>query len=86
MQKATGFSSEFRRVSLGKPAFDEHSKPKVLAADDVTLVEHFAFMEGVLRVHTGAVLPEAFLDWLGTPGLAELDRLSGATTLEFAQK
>lgn len=86
LQKAIDYNSEFRRVALGKPAFDEHSKLKVVAADDVTLVEHFAFMEGVLRVLTGNVSPEAFLEWLATPGLAELDRLSGATTLEIAQQ
>lgn len=86
LQKALDFNHEFRRVTLGKPGFDEHSKSKVAAAANVTLIEHSVFMEGVLRVLTGVISPEAFLDWLGAPGLAELDRLAGTTTLEIAQQ
>ena len=85
LQKAIDFDKTFRRVTLGKPGFDEHSKDKVQASIDVTLVEHSVFMEGVLRVLAGAITPDAFLDWLSTPGLAELDRLSGAQTMEIAQ-
>lgn len=86
LQKSLDFNHEFRRVTLGKPGFDEHSKNKVAAAADVTLIEHSIFMEGVLRVLTGVISPEVFLDWLGAPGLAELDRLAGTTTLEIAQQ
>jgi helicase len=85
IQKALDFDKGFRRVTLGKPAFDEHSKMKVQASSDVTLVEHTVFMEGVLRVMAGVISPEAFMDWLGIPGLSELDRLSGAQTMEIAQ-
>ena len=53
LQKAVDFEKSFRRVTLGKPAFDEHSKKKVQGASDVALVEHSVFMEGVLRVLAG---------------------------------
>jgi helicase len=86
LQKAVDFDKSFRRVSLGKPAFDEHSKMKVQAASDVALIEHSVFMEGVLRVLAGAISPEEFLDWLGTPGLVELGRLGGSQTIEIAQQ
>jgi helicase len=69
-----------RRVSLGKPAFDEHSKSKAQASQDITLIEHHVFMEGLLRVHEGSVTPADFLKWLGTPGISEIDRLSGKAT------
>lgn len=85
LQKAVDFAPGFRRVTLGKPTFDEHSKKKVQAARDVTLVEHTAFVEGVLRVLAGAVSPEAFMDWLSAPGLAEVGRLGGAQTTEIAR-
>lgn len=86
LQKAVDFDNSFRRVTLGKPAFDEHSKKKVQAASDISLIEHTVFMEGALRVLAGAVSPQEFLDWLGTPGLVEVDRLGGAQTLEIAKQ
>jgi helicase len=86
LQKAVDFDGSFHRVSLGKPAFDEHSKKKVQAATGVTLVEHAVFMEGILRVLTGSVSPDEFLDWLSAPGLAEIDRLGGERTTEILQR
>lgn len=86
LQKALDFDKAFKRVTLGKPAFDEHSKKKVQAASDVALIEHTIFMEGVLRLMAGAISPEEFLDWLGTPGLVELDRLGGSQTIEIARQ
>lgn len=86
IQKAIDFDKSFKRVTLGKPMFDEHSKKKVHAASDVSLVEDAVFMEGVLRVLAGAISPEEFLDWLGTPGLVELDRLNGSHTIEIARQ
>lgn len=80
LQKAADFDDKMRRVTLGKPAFDEHSKLKARASTNITLVEHPIFMEGVLRVHTGSITPIEFLQWLGTPGVTELDRLSGKAT------
>lgn len=80
MQKAADFDREMRRVTLGKPQFDETSKKKAAAAHDITLVEHSVFMEGLLRVHVGSLTPSEFLDWLGTAGLAELERLGGTPT------
>lgn len=80
LQKAADFDRSMKRVSLGKPAFDEHSKSKAQAAHDITLVEHHVFMEGLLRVHTGSVTPMEFLKWLGTPGISEIDRLNGKAT------
>lgn len=80
LQKATDFDSRIRRVTLGKPGFDEHSKMKAQASPEITLVEHSIFMEGILRVHTGKTTPIDFLKWLGTPGVTELDRLSGKAT------
>ena len=69
-----------RRVTLGKPAFDETSKKKAAASKDITLVEHSVFMEGLLRVHGGTLTAAEFLSWLGTPGVAELERLGGTPT------
>lgn len=86
LQKAVDFEKTFQRVTLGKPAFDEHSKTKVQAASDITLVEHSVFLEGILRVLAGAIEPEAFLEWLCTPGFAELDRLPGSQTTEIARQ
>lgn len=86
LQKAVDFDNSFHKVTLGKPAFDEHSKKKVQAAKDITLVEHAAFMEGVLRVLSGSVSPEEFLSWLSCPGLAEIDRLGGERTIDIVQR
>ena len=83
LQKAVDFDEKMHRVTLGKPAFDEHSKKKVQAATNLSLAEHSMFIEGVLRVLTGSVSPEAFFDWLCEPGLAEIDRLSGASSMEL---
>ena len=80
LQKAADFEPKIRRVTLGKPVFDEVSKRKVAAASDITLVEHAAFVEGLLRVHSGSLRPEEFLDWLTRPGLADVERLGGRPT------
>lgn len=80
LQKAADFEDEMRRVTLGKPSFDEHSKVKALAASAITLVEHPIFMEGLLRVHAGAIKPREFLTWLSEPGVAELEQLAGRST------
>ena len=80
MQKAADFSPEMRRVTLGKPAFDETSKKKAAASYDITLVEHNTFMEGLLRVHSGTLEAMEFLQWLATPGVADLERLGGIPT------
>ncbi|PLZ00059.1 hypothetical protein CY652_22975 [Burkholderia sp. WAC0059] len=69
-----------RRVTLGKPAFDETSKKKAAASKDITLVEHSVFIEGLLRVHSGTLSAADFLSWLGSPGVAELERLGGSPT------
>ena len=69
-----------RRVTLGKPTFDETSKKKAAASEDLTLVEHSIFLEGLLRVHAGTLQPADFLKWLGAPGVAEIERLGGTPT------
>ena len=80
LQKAADFDLKTRRITLGKPAFDETSKSKVAAANDITLIEHSVFIEGLLRVHGGSLAPEQFIDWLTTPGLADIERLGGRKT------
>lgn len=80
MQKAADFDSAMRRVTLGKPAFDETSKKKAAASKDITLIEHSVFMEGLLRVHGGSLSAADFMTWLGNPGVAELERLGGSPT------
>ena len=80
MQKAADFDPAMRRVTLGKPAFDETSKKKAAASKDITLVEHSVFMEGLLRVHSGTLSAADFMTWLSTPGVAELERLGGSPT------
>lgn len=80
LQKGADFDSAMRRVTLGKPHFDETSKRKAAASQDITLVEHAVFMEGLLRVHNGTLAPDKFLSWLGTPGVAEIERLDGSPT------
>lgn len=80
VQKAADFDRAMRRVTLGKPAFDETSKKKAAAAKDVTLVEHSVFMEGLLRVHSGTLAPTHFMSWLRSPGVAELERLGRSPT------
>ena len=80
LQKAADFEPNIRRVTLGKPVFDEVSKRKVAAASDIALVENAAFVEGLLRVHSGSLRPEEFLEWLTRPGLADVERLGGRPT------
>lgn len=80
VQKAADFDPAMRRVTLGKPAFDETSKKKAAASPDITLVEHSVFLEGLLRVHGGTLSAADFLTWLGSPGVAELERLGGSPT------
>jgi helicase len=80
IQKAADFDPAMRRVTLGKPAFDETSKKKAAASKDITLVEHSVFMEGLLRVHGGTLSAAEFMTWLGSPGVAEFERLGGSPT------
>ncbi len=80
LQKSADYASSMRRVTLGKPAFDETAKKKAGAAVDITLVEHSCFVEGMLRVHSGRLDPSEFLSWLATPGVSEIDRLGGTPT------
>jgi len=80
LQKAADFAPRMRRVTLGKPAFDEHSKLKAQASPDITLVEHAIFMEGILRLHAGEIKPIEFLKWISEPGITEMDRLIGKPT------
>ncbi len=82
LQKSADFDANMRRVTLGKPAFDETSKKKVAGSHDIALVEHSVFVEGVLRVLTGTITAENFLVWLSAPGLAELDRIGGTPTFK----
>lgn len=79
-QKAADFDPAMRRVTLGKPAFDETSKKKAAASKDITLIEHSIFMEGLLRVHAGTLPAADFMTWLSSPGVAELERLGGSPT------
>lgn len=80
IQKAADFDRTMRRVTLGKPVFDETSKKKASASHDITLAEHNVFIEGLLRVHAGSLEPLAFLEWLAEPGVAEIERLGGRPT------
>lgn len=80
LQKAADFDPRMRRVTLGKPQFDETSKKKAAASHDITLVEHAPFVEGLLRVHAGTLPPSEFFNWISTPGVAELERLGGTPT------
>ena len=81
MQKASDYSHDIVRVTLGKPKFDATSKTKVAASHGITLVEHDVFMEAVFRVLTKEVTPEEFLDWLTKPGEAEFKRIPGKPTI-----
>lgn len=82
LQKAVDFDDSMRRVTLGKPDFDEHSKGKAAAATTITLIQHRVFMEGMMRVLTGRLSPEQFVDWLAAPGVTELSRLPGTPTYQ----
>ncbi len=80
MQKSSDFERTMHRVTLGKPTFDETSKKKAAASHDITLVDHSAFVEGLLRVHSGTLSPAEFLSWLAVPGVSEIERLGGLPT------
>jgi helicase len=80
MQKAADFDKTMKRITLGKPVFDESSKKKAAAAYDITLVEHSDFLEGLLRVHAGTLEPCEFINWLSMPGLSDIERLGGTPT------
>ncbi len=80
IQKAADFDKVMRRVTLGKPAFNETSKKKASASPDITLVEHSAFLEGLLRVLADGLAHEDFLNWLSEPGVADINRLGGKPT------
>ena len=80
VQKSADFDRSMSRVTLGKPRFDETSKKKAAASQDITLVEHDLFIEGVLRVLGGSLSPTDFLAWLAEPGVAEIERLTGKPT------
>lgn len=86
LQKAVDFAPAMHRVTLGKPAFDEHSKTKAQAAPSISLVEHDAFMEGLLRVHAKEISAAAFLTWISAPGVAELDRLDGRPSYQIVRE
>jgi helicase len=77
LQKAVDFDKSMRRVTIGKPDFDEHSKSKAQASSEVTLVQHSSFVEVLLRLHAGTLKPEQVFSWLATPGVAEPQRLPG---------
>ncbi|HOI75917.1 MAG TPA: DEAD/DEAH box helicase [Syntrophales bacterium] len=84
LQKAADFQKDIKRVTLGKPTFDETSKIKAQGALDITLIEHSTFIEGLLRVLAGVTDPREFLEWLATPGIAEIARLDGQSTYEIS--
>ena len=79
-QKAADFSNEMHRITLGKPRFDETSKSKAMASHSITLVEHFVFLEAVLRVLDKRIEPGAFHSWITQPGIAEIERIPGNPT------
>lgn len=82
LQKAADYDPSYRRVTLGKPQFDETCKKKVAGAHEITLIEHTVFLEGVLRVLLGSISAESFLEWLAQPGLSDLRRLGGKPTYQ----
>lgn len=80
IQKATDFSPMMKRITLGKPAFDETSKRKAASSADLTLVENGVFVEAVLRLLQQSLSAEEFMAWITTPGVAEIERLPGEMT------
>ncbi|MCR3937502.1 DEAD/DEAH box helicase [Aeromonas caviae] len=82
LQKAADFDPNYKRVTLGKPHFDETCKKKVAGAHDITLIEHTVFIEAFLRVVLGSISAEDFVEWLGQPGLSDLNRLGGKPTYQ----
>ncbi len=79
-QKASDFDPTMKRITLGKPDFDEHSKRKAAASPSITLVQHGVFMEGLMRVLTGRLSAADFVAWLAEPGVTDLSRLPGTPT------
>ncbi|MEQ1754685.1 MAG: DEAD/DEAH box helicase [Micropepsaceae bacterium] len=86
LQKSIDYDSSMPRVTLGKPSFDEHSKKKAQAAKDISLIEHAAFMEGILRLHAKEISTTEFVNWLSAPGVAELDRLGGRPIYQIVRE
>lgn len=80
LQKSSDFDPKMRRITLGKPAFDEHSKIKAQGSPGITLVEHRTFLEALLRVLSGKATAAEFVEWLSTPGMSELNRMPGEPT------
>lgn len=80
VQKALDFDHSMKRITLGKPEFDEHSKKKAAASPSVTLAQHSVFMEGLMRVLTGRLTAGDFVKWLAEPGVTDLSRLPGTPT------
>ena len=80
LQKGADYDDAIHRVTLGKPAFDEMSKVKAAASDQITLVEHVPFVEGVLRMLAGNIASREFVNWLIQAGEAEFQRLPGTAT------
>jgi helicase len=80
VQKATDFAPSLRRITLGKPAFDETSKRKAAASTDLTLIENGLFVEAVLRILQRTLSPKEFMDWITVPGVSQLERLPGEVT------
>ena len=75
-----------RRITLGKPSFDEHSKKKAQAARDITLIQHDVFIEGLMRVLANEITAQKFLEWISAPGVAELDRLAGRPSYQIVRE
>jgi len=80
IQKATDFDPCAKRITLGKPAFDETSKKKAAASTDLTLVENGVFVEAVLRLLENTLSPEEFMLWITAPGVSQFERLPGEIT------
>jgi helicase len=80
VQKAADYDQSMRRITVGKPAFDETSKRKAAASTDLTLIENGVFVEAVLRLLQKSLTPEEFMAWITTPGVSELERLPGDVT------
>lgn len=86
LQKAADYEATMRRVTLGKPSFDEHSKKKARSAEGVSLVEHDIFIEGLLRVHAKEISADEFLRWISTAGVSELERLHGRPSYQIVRE
>lgn len=64
------------RVTIGKPEFDTFSKFKAAGSSQITLVPHYAFIEGFLRWRDEKLTSKQLFEWLITPGVATIDLLS----------